>query len=117
MKWIGYAHARKLLSQGFRPNQTFLKLALSTKWLLWEYWQLGSRVLIRNLNGTVKRWNSQISPTVNVVKICIEDRFTIADGHPTFNKKWTDPMNAKQFAAEMVKHTYRKGWTLPDMPA
>jgi len=25
-------------------------------------------------------------------------------------------MNAKQFAAEMVKHTYRKGYTLPDMP-
>ena len=32
----------------------------------------------------------------------------------------TDPdikLNAKQFAAEMVKHTYRQGFTLPDMPA
>ena len=27
------------------------------------------------------------------------------------------PMPAKQFAAEMIKHTYRKGFTLPDMPA
>jgi hypothetical protein len=25
-------------------------------------------------------------------------------------------MNAKEFAAEMVKHTYRKGFNLPDMP-
>jgi hypothetical protein len=50
------------------------------------------------------------------VRICIEDAFTIADGHPTFNKKWTDPMSAKQFAAEMVKHTYRNGWSLPAMP-
>ena len=26
-------------------------------------------------------------------------------------------LNAKQFAAEMVKHNYRKGFTLPEMPA
>jgi hypothetical protein len=26
-------------------------------------------------------------------------------------------MPAKQFAAEMVKHTYRPGFTLPEMPA
>jgi len=25
-------------------------------------------------------------------------------------------MNAKQFAAEMVKHNYRTGWSLPEMP-
>jgi hypothetical protein len=53
----------------------------------------------------------------DVLKICIEDAFSIHDGHPTFNKKWTEPMNAKQFAAEMVKHNYRKGYSLPDMPA
>jgi len=51
-----------------------------------------------------------------MVKICIADNFTITDGDPKFDKKWTEPMNAKQFAAEMVKHTYRKGYTLPDMP-
>jgi len=50
------------------------------------------------------------------LKICIEDAFTIHDGHPTFNKKWTDPMNAKQFANEMIRHNYRAGYKLPDMP-
>jgi len=25
-------------------------------------------------------------------------------------------MNAKKFAGEMIKHTYRDGWTLPAMP-
>jgi hypothetical protein len=51
------------------------------------------------------------------VKICIEDAFAIHDGHPTFNKKWTDPMSAKAFAGELIKHTYRNGWSLPAMPA
>ena len=51
------------------------------------------------------------------VKICIEDNFSIKDGHPTFNKKWTEPMPAKDFAAELIKHTYRNGWNLPAMPA
>jgi hypothetical protein len=51
------------------------------------------------------------------VRTCIEDAFSIKDGHPTFNKKWTDPMPAKAFAAELIKHTYRNGWSLPAMPA
>ena len=51
------------------------------------------------------------------VRTCIEDAFSIRDGHPTFNKKWTDPMPAKAFAAELIKHTYRNGWSLPAMPA
>jgi hypothetical protein len=51
------------------------------------------------------------------VRICVEDAFSIHDGHPTFNKKWTDPMPAKAFAAELIKHTYRNGWSLPAMPA
>ncbi|HJZ41686.1 MAG TPA: Gfo/Idh/MocA family oxidoreductase [Bacteroidales bacterium] len=51
------------------------------------------------------------------VRICIEDAFAIKDGHPTFNKKWTDPMPAKAFAKELIQHTYRNGWSLPAMPA
>jgi len=51
------------------------------------------------------------------VRICIEDAFSIKDGHPTFNKKWTDPMPSKAFANELIKHTYRNGWNLPAMPA
>jgi hypothetical protein len=50
------------------------------------------------------------------VKICLEDNFVIHDGHPTFNKKWTEPVPAKKFAAELIKHTYRAPYSLPDMP-
>lgn len=51
-----------------------------------------------------------------MIKILIKDDFKIVDGDPKFNKIWTDPVNAKQFAAELIKHNYRDGWKLPDMP-
>jgi hypothetical protein len=50
------------------------------------------------------------------LKIVIKDGFTIKDGHPSFNKDYTDPINAKQFAEELIKHNYRAGWKLVDMP-
>ncbi len=50
------------------------------------------------------------------IKIVTEDTFSITDGHPTFETKYTEPINSKAFAAEMVKHTYRSGWSLPPMP-
>ena len=55
--------------------------------------------------------------TLKTIKICVEDHFSITDGHPTFDRKYTDPINAKQFAEEMIKHNYRTGWALPEMPA
>ncbi len=51
------------------------------------------------------------------IRTVIKDGFTITDGHPSFKKTWTDPVPAKEFAAELIKHTYRKPWSLPDMPA
>lgn len=50
------------------------------------------------------------------LRIMIEDGFSIKDGHPTFNKTYTDPINAQEFASELIKHNYREGWKLPDMP-
>lgn len=50
------------------------------------------------------------------IRTVIKDGFQIKDGHPTFDKTWTDPVNAQQYAQEMIKHTYRTGWKLPDMP-
>ena len=47
----------------------------------------------------------------------LKDGFSIHDGHPTFNKTYTDPVNARQFAAELIKPTYHNGYVLPDMPA
>ncbi len=53
----------------------------------------------------------------DTVRSVISDGFSIKDGHPTFDRKMTDPAPAKQFANELIKHTYREGYKLPDMPA
>ncbi len=46
----------------------------------------------------------------------VEDGFEIHDGHPTFNKIWTEPVNAREFAAELIRPIYKNGFTLPDLP-
>jgi hypothetical protein len=51
------------------------------------------------------------------LRIVIEDGFEIQDGHPTFRRERTDPLNAREFAENLIKRPYRQGWTLPDMPA
>ena len=51
-----------------------------------------------------------------VIRIIKKDDFKIVDGDPKFDKKWTDPVPAQQFAAELIKHNYREGWKLVDMP-
>jgi len=49
------------------------------------------------------------------VKITVSDNFRIDDGDPKFDKVTVD-YDAKPFAQELIKHTYRAGWSLPDMP-
>jgi hypothetical protein len=56
-------------------------------------------------------------PAGATVKTVVKDGFKITDGHPTFDKTYTEPQNALAFANELIKHTYRDGWKLPDMPA
>jgi hypothetical protein len=78
-------------------------------------------VRLQSLNKELE-WNGENMEFTNIgddetFKIVVKDGFKIHDGHPTFNKTWTDPINAKQFAKELVKHKYRDGWKLPDMPA
>ena len=77
-------------------------------------------VRLQALNRVLE-WDGQNMQFLNIkdnetIKTCIKDGFTIKDGHPSFAKDWTDPVNAKQFAAELIKHNYRAGWNLPDMP-
>jgi hypothetical protein len=77
-------------------------------------------VRLQALNKELE-WNGEKMEFTNIsdseeFKIVVTDNFEITDGHPTFKRKWTDPINAKKFAAELVKHTYREGWKLPDMP-
>lgn len=52
----------------------------------------------------------------DTLKIMTENGFTLTDGHPTFNRKYTEPLNAKEFANSMIKHQYRGGWNLVSMP-
>ena len=66
-------------------------------------------------------WDGQNMRFTNIdpnatIQTVIKDGFTIKDGHPSFDKTMTDPMNAHAFAQELIKHTYRTGWKLPDMP-
>ena len=58
---------------------------------------------------------TNIDPNATIRTI-VKDGFHIKDGHPTFDKTWTEPVNAIAYAQEMIKHTYRDGWKLPDMP-
>ena len=55
-------------------------------------------------------------PADATVRSMIKDGFSIHDGHPTFNKTYTEPVNARQFAAELIKPKYRDGYALPPMP-
>jgi predicted dehydrogenase len=49
------------------------------------------------------------------IRFMISDGFIIKEGHPSFNARMSDPTNAKEFAAELIKHNYRTGWNLPAM--
>ncbi|MGM9789123.1 MAG: Gfo/Idh/MocA family protein [Candidatus Cryptobacteroides sp.] len=55
-------------------------------------------------------------PADATIRTVIHDGFSIKDGHPTFKTTYTDPVNAREYAAELIKHTYREGWELPEMP-
>lgn len=80
-------------------------------------------VRLQGLNKELE-WNGEKMEFTNIgandkLRIVTEDKFTIVDGDPRFDRKFTDPLDARAFAAEMVKHTYRQQdgpWTLPEMP-
>jgi hypothetical protein len=50
------------------------------------------------------------------VRFMSADKFRIIDGDPKFDTEYTERMNAQQFANELIKHNYREGWNLVDMP-
>lgn len=77
-------------------------------------------VRLQSLNKVLD-WNGEKMEFTNLtdketIRTVVKDGFVINDGHPTFKKTWTEPIPAKEFAAELIKHTYRKPWDLPDMP-
>jgi hypothetical protein len=80
-------------------------------------------VLAVRLQGLNKKleWDGKNMRFTNIgadetIRIIKKDNFKIHDGHPTFDRDMTDPINANAFAEELIKHNYRNGWKLPDMP-
>ncbi len=77
-------------------------------------------IRLQGLNQELE-WDGEKMEFTNIpegatVKSMIKDGFTIHEGHPTFNKVWTKPVDARQFAAELVKPVYQNGYTMPELP-
>ncbi|MDD2314934.1 MAG: Gfo/Idh/MocA family oxidoreductase [Proteiniphilum sp.] len=77
-------------------------------------------VRLQSLNQELE-WDGENMRFTNIpadanIRTIIEDGFKITDGHPTFNKTWTEPVNAVAYANELIKHTYKNGYELPAMP-
>jgi len=76
-------------------------------------------VRLQGLNR-VLNWDGENMKFTNIsgsdkIKIVTQDEFIVINGDPKFDRKFAD-FNAKDIAEEWVKHTYRNGWSLPDMP-
>lgn len=55
-------------------------------------------------------------PADATIRTVVEDKFKITDGNPTFDRVYSDPVNAREYAARLIKPVYREGWKLPEMP-
>lgn len=78
-------------------------------------------VRLQDLNQWLE-WDGEKMEFTNIpenatIKNVIEDKFQIHDGHPTFDRTYTEPVNAREYAAQLIKPVYRDGWKLPEMPA
>ncbi len=77
-------------------------------------------VRLQGLNKELE-WSGEKMEFTNIsaddkVRLTISDNFTIVDGDPKFDRP-NLTLNAKEFASEMIRHKYRDGWSLPEMPA
>jgi hypothetical protein len=66
-------------------------------------------------------WDGENMKFLNIdekdeIRVITTNKFTVIDGDPKFDTK-TATLNAKQAAESYVKHNYREGWTLPEMPS
>ena len=71
------------------------------QWLDWD----GENMKFTNIPASAK------------IRSVVEDKFKITDGNPTFDRVYSDPVDANEYAAKLIKPVYRQGWKLPDMPA
>ena len=77
-------------------------------------------VRLQGLNQELE-WDGENMRFTNIpadatIRTMIKDGFNITDGHPTFDKTYTEPVNARKYAEELVKPVFREGWSLPEMP-
>jgi hypothetical protein len=77
-------------------------------------------VRLQSLNQEL-HWDGENMKFTNIpadarIRTIIEDKFSITDGHPSFNRDWTDYVNANQFAEGLINSTYQNGFKLPAMP-
>lgn len=76
-------------------------------------------IRLQGLNKALE-WDGENMRFTNIsaseeLKVVVSDDFSVVDGHPTFDKKYLT-FNALESAGEYIRHTYRQGWTLPDLP-
>jgi hypothetical protein len=78
-------------------------------------------VLAIRLQGLNKilQWNGEKMEFTNIsdkeeLKVVTLDEFKVINGHPHFNTQYAS-FNAKETAAEYIKHNYRSGWSLPSL--
>lgn len=70
------------------------------QWLEWD----GANMKFTNIPADAK------------IRSIIEDKFNITNGNPTFDRVYSEPVNAQEYAAQLIQPKYREGWKLPDMP-
>ena len=77
-------------------------------------------VRLQDLKRELK-WDGENMKFLNIadtdeIRVVTSDKFQVINGHPHFDTQHTS-INAAHAAKEYIKHTYKDGWTLPDMPA
>ena len=71
--------------------------------------------------GQWLKWDGENMRFTNIpadatIRDVVVDKFNIVDGHPTFDREYSEPVNAREYAARLIKPVYRAGWTLPEIP-
>jgi predicted dehydrogenase len=66
-------------------------------------------------------WDGQNMKFTNIpddatIRTIINDNFSITDGHPSFDRDWTERVNANEFAKNLINAPYHNGYKLPPMP-
>ena len=77
-------------------------------------------VRLQELNQWL-HWDAEQMRFTNIpadakIRAVIEDRFNIKDGHPTFDRKYSEPIDANEYAQSLITPKYYNGYKLPDMP-